>query len=226
MPQQSVLDFQTLIGLFERTQRRDQAARSELRGWFDGCVELMLEGREARRQLGMLAYLMAEKQAAKNLAPGGKFDDLPNDPKSVASRHWERFQPFCEDIERGEAKTVDDFVIRVNALTRYVLLDMTDELHKTRDHERPFDDESQVADVLGEEGPEDDSPESLEQKRALLRQIFQILPPHLFLVVVLNGFCRMKLKEIADILGKTTYYVKKDLDEASLLIERHLPPNP
>ena len=225
MPNQTVSN-KVLIDLFELTRRGDQAAREELKGWFDGCVQSMLDGREGRRQIGMLAYLMAQKQASRKLAQGGRFDDLQNDPDSVASLHWQRFQPFCEDIERGEPKTVDEFVIRVNALTRYVLLDITKKTNKTRDQESPFDDESQVADPLDDEGSEAESLESIEQKRALLRQIFQVLPSHLFLVVVLNGFCGMKLSEIADILGKTPYYVKEDLKKASFLIGKHLPFNP
>jgi hypothetical protein len=219
-------DLKTLVDLFEKTSRGDQSARVLLKDWFDARSATMRRGKEARQEMGTLTYLVAELQATRKLAPRGKYNDLSNDPASVASRHWQRFQAFCEDVEKGQAKTVDDFVIRVNALTEYVCLDLV--IEKKADAATNLGAIGEVPDGVDlleqeDDGAEADYPEWLEEKRVLLRRIFHVLPPRLFIVLILKEYCHFKWTQMAEILGTTTHYVRRDYTEATKEIGRQLP---
>ena len=208
-------DYAHLIQLFERTRRRDPVARAELEGWFKAQTAAMWAGREARHHVGMLAYYVAERQAHRSLAQGGKFDDLPNESRSVAALHYERFQPFCEEVDRGVDKTVDQFVKWVHDLTDHVMHDLVKVMHR-HEHEpipiEPLDDDDDAEPVPG-------GFVGLDEQIEGLQQAYQILPPRLFLLKVLKRSCGLKTTRIAKILDTTTYHVKMDLQRAQDLLD-------
>ena len=214
--------YSTLVHLFEKAQKQDPAAREQLRDRFDHWAAEMWNGRQARQELGELAYRISSKQAAKKLGRGGRFDDLANDPGSVASLHWQKFQNFSDEIDRGTNKTIDDFIARINKLTECVLLDMVAEKNKLGNQAGAlFDGVAESPDPI----PEEDLGRVRENYLDALRQARQSLPCRLFLVVVLHLICGKPKTDIAEILGTTAHYVGLDLDHAKRLLDQVAEPN-
>ena len=209
-------DYDALVTLFERTSRHDPGSREELQAWYDERAAAMRRGRQARAELGLLAYLASDRQAGRNLGRGGQFDDLPNERGSVSSRGWIRFQRFTDRIDRGEQKTVDDFVCRVNRLTRAVLLDMARERRRrARDgrHLQPGDD------VVRLDLPTPDPRLEHEEYLTTMCRLRQVLPPHLFFLVVLHYYYKKPQDEIADLFSSTAYYINLDLKRAKAILD-------
>ena len=212
--------FEALIDLYEQTRRNDPEAKSILKDWFDARTAAMRRGKEAREELGTLAYFMAEKEAERKLGPKGKYNDLQNDPSSIASRHWQRFQPFFEDIEKGKSKSVHEFVGWVGQLTEFVFRDVLRERSAAAEPPVAIDGAAEPVEVAEDDGTTDDYPRWLEEKRGHLRQVFEVLKPRQFIVLILKEYCDFTWTSIAEILGTTVHYVEKDYEETILEIGR------
>jgi DNA-directed RNA polymerase specialized sigma24 family protein len=212
--------------LFEAARRGDADARRALADWFDRVRVAMREGRVARLDLESTAYLAAERLASEKL--GGSWRSLEHDPASVATRHWERFRPFCDAIDQGQERTVDQMIAWVKELTRYVLID----LRRERDERREREGLGQPVEVLEDRrgpdsadpreaaGEEERSADRLDDRRAVLRLVLDCLDKETFLVVVLHNLCNLPPAKVGEILGMTAYQVTEALRAAATAIGR------
>ncbi len=204
--------LQQLIDCFQRTRQRDAEARANLDRWFQRVQAALGTSFKARQQLESLAYCVSEHDAARQLRRGGAFQRLQHDAGSVAYRHRERLRPFLEALERGEARTVDQFVDWVSALTGYVLLDMQNE-DKREQQARASGD---VADIDPE--PQTDRELSLDEQRTLLADLYQRLDQEQFIVLLLVRYARLTQASAGKIMGMEEHNVRHRLRQIAEVI--------
>jgi hypothetical protein len=209
-----------LVALFELTQDGDPEARCRLEAWFRECSATMRGVREARRDMGEVAYLAAEAKAERDLK---RFHGITRDKESVASRVYLRAQPFLDEVDNGVPKTVDDFIGLVSSLERFILLDLAKLRDKQQAHEEPMIEDNledePVEPALTAEGQLRKFKEDHDQ----LRHIYRVVPADLFILVLLVGYCDLKLARVADMIDSTAHLVKQDLLRAARMIGESLP---
>jgi DNA-directed RNA polymerase specialized sigma24 family protein len=194
-----------LIDHFQRARQRDAEARESLDRWFQRIQATLSTGYRARQQLESLAYCVSEQDAARQLRRGGAFQRLQHDAGSVAYRHRERLRPFFEALERGEARTVEQFVDWVSKLTGYVLLDMQNEDERER-QERASGDPADIE----PEAPTDREL-SVDEQRALLADLYQRLDQEQFIVLLLVHYARLTQASAGKIMGMEEHNVRHRL---------------
>jgi DNA-directed RNA polymerase specialized sigma24 family protein len=204
--------LQALIDLFERMRQRDATARSELSQWFQHVRSAIVEGVQARHQLESLAYRISEQDAARQIRPGGSFPRLRHDPGSVAFRHNQRLGPFLEALQRGEDKTVDQFVSAVSVLTPYVLLDMQKE-DAADPVQSPAEDLAQ-----NDAGPAADQEMSREEQLALLGEIYGRLTQEQFIILLLVRYAGMTYANVARLMGMEEHNVRFRLEQIARVV--------
>jgi DNA-directed RNA polymerase specialized sigma24 family protein len=205
-------DLAHLIDLFERTRGQDPVARSELSQWFQKARTAMAGGVQARHQLESLAYRVSEQDAARQMRPGGAFPRLHHDPGSVAYRHRQRLLPFLEALQRGEEKTVEQFVGAVSGLTRYVLLDMQQE--DDAEPLRPVATDLAQADLA--QAPDEEM--SREEQLTLLADIYHRLSQEQFIVLLLVRYAGMTYANVARLMGMQEHNVAYRLEEIARVV--------
>ncbi len=204
-----------LIELFERTRRRDPDARAELDEWFQHMRQAVIAGVGARQQLESLAYRVSEQDAARQIRPGGDFPRLRHDPGSVAYRHRQRFVPFLEALQRGEERTVEQFVSAVSGLTRYVLLDMQSE-DDADPMQSATDDLAQI-----DPGPADQEM-SRDEQLALLADVYHRLTQEQLIILLLVRYAEMSQVSVARLMGMEEHHIAYRLREiARVVAEMH-----
>lgn len=201
-----------LIDHFQRARQRDAEARASLDRWFQGVQTTLAAGHRARQQLESLAYCVSEQDAARQLRRGGAFQRLQHDAGSVAYRHRERLRPFVEALERGEARTVDQFVDWVSKLTGFVLLDMQNE-DKREQQERASGDPADI-----EPEPPTDRELSVDEQRALLADLYQRLEQEQFIVLLLVHYARLTQASAGKIMGMEEHNVRHRLRQIAEVI--------
>jgi hypothetical protein len=216
-------DFAKLMLWFKNARKGDESARENLKAWFESRRDAMRAGSLARDEMSLLAYFIAESDGERKLGRNGSFGDLPNSPGSVAAEQFKRFQPFVKEIEQGFNKTVEDFMARVNAEIKYVLLDMVKIKNKQGERTQPFVDGVHDEQRVDEEAASTvDYSEWLEQQRALLRRVSLVLPPQLFTVVILKDYCDFGWAQVGQIIGETEHFARKYHTEAMSIIGRNM----
>lgn len=204
--------LQQLIDHFQRARQRDAEARTNLDQWFQRIQAALAAGYRARQELESLAYCVSEQDAAKQLRRGGAFQRLQHDAGSVAYRHRERLRPFFEALERGEARTVEQFIDWISKLTGFVLLDMQNE-DKREQQERASGDPADIE----PEAPTDREL-SVDEQRALLADLYQRLEQEQFIVLLLVHYARLTQASAGKIMGMEEHNVRHRLRQIAAVI--------
>jgi DNA-directed RNA polymerase specialized sigma24 family protein len=200
-----------LMELFERTRRHDTDARAELDEWFQNVRRTVIAGVEARQQLESLAYCVSEQDAARQIRPGGAFPRLRHDPGSVAYRHRQRFVPFLEALQRGEERTIEQFVSAVSGLTRFVLLDMQSE-----DDAEPV--QSATEDLAQSDTVPADQEMSRDEQLALLADVYHRLTQEQLIILLLVRYTGMSQASVARLMGMKEHHVAYRLQQIARVV--------
>jgi DNA-directed RNA polymerase specialized sigma24 family protein len=218
-----------LYPLVEKAFEKDAGSVERLDAWFLRVRNALMHSARLRRDLESLATLITIRIAGKKL--DRKYQDLMNDPASVASRLWEkRLHSFVEGLEDGNFDKYLQFVRWIDTATENTLKDLVEQPKSDELVENGVVDLDQKVVVQPTLETEDElkEREGAEQRHAehvmeAIRSLFESLEGHHehMVIIILNRLGGLSLKRIGEILLMSEGTVQNRLKEAAKIIGSH-----